>query len=473
MHTDDKPNILFVFCDQLRYGALGVEGNPIIRTPNVDRLAGQGVVFDQAFSNCPICSPFRGNVLTGRYPHQHGVVDNEYELWPDQTTLPQVLKGAGYRTAFFGKWHLGYGPYTEEKRHGFDCMAAHNCNHSYYEVNIHENETGPIPLEGWAPERVTDRAIEWLKNQGSAPFLLMLGWGPPHWPYDQYPEAFKVYAADQMTLPPNVPEALAPFARQEMADYYGNVTGLDAQMGRLLDALEERGLAENTVVCFTSDHGDHIWSHGYGKPNDNWLHPAKRASKATPYDEAVHIPFIVRGPGVQPGRRSDAMCSSVDMMPTLLGLCGLPVPDPVEGADLSHVLTGGHGTPPDSVYLQNLGEGWPYRGEWVGFWRAVRTPRHTYARWHDNTTGPWLFDREADPYEIDNLAGNPEHAQTERQLRARLDQWIADTGDPFDTGERDGRIGALVLGQRFTHPKWTRPESPRPADRSGPERQVE
>ena len=133
----ERPNILFMFCDQLRYGTLGAEGNPIIRTPNLDRLAAEGVVFEQAFSNCPICSPFRGNVLTGRYPHQHGVVDNEYELWRDQTTLAYVLGDAGYRTGFVGKWHLGYGPYTEEKRHGFDHLAAHNCNHSYYLVSIH------------------------------------------------------------------------------------------------------------------------------------------------------------------------------------------------------------------------------------------------------------------------------------------------------------------------------------------------
>jgi len=450
------PNLLFVFCDQLRHGTLGCEGNGLCRTPNLDRLAAEGVVFDNAFSNCPICSPFRGNLLTGRYPHQHGVVDNEYELWHDQVTLPQVLTEAGYDTAFVGKWHLGDGPYTEGKRYGFDRMAAHNCNHSYYQVSIHENERGPIPIEKWAPEGETDRAIRWLEEDRHSPFLLMLGWGPPHWPYDQYPQEFNVYDPAQIEPAPNVPEALAPFARQEIADYYGNVAGLDAQMGRLMDALDRLGLAENTMVCFTSDHGDHLWAHGYGKPGDGWLHPSKRASKATPYDESCHIPFLVRGPGVRRRVRSDAMVSCVDMMPTLLRLCGLPVPDATEGADVSRVLTGGQAETPDSVYLQNLGEGWPYRGEWVGFWRAVRTRRYTYARWHNGTQGPLLFDRETDPYEMDNLAGDPEHADVEREMRERLDRWIADTDDPFDTGARDARIGALKLGQTFTHEKWKR-----------------
>ena len=387
--------------------------------------------------------------------------DNEYELRRDQTTLAHVLKGAGYDTGFVGKWHLGYGPYTEGKRHGFDYLAAHNCNHGYYKVSIYENENGPIPLDGWSPTRVTDLAVRFIEGRRDAPFFLMLGWGPPHWPYDQYPDAFNVYDPAQIEPAPNVPEALAPFARRELADYYGNVTGLDAEMGRLLDALDRLGLAENTIVCFTSDHGDHLWSHGYGKPMDGWLHPTKRASKATPYDESCHIPFLVRGPGIEAGRRTDTLFSSVDMMPTLLGLCGLAAPEAVEGADLSHVLTGdptgaGDGETPDSVYLQNLGEGWPYRGEWVGFWRAVRTDRHVYARWHNDTQGPLLFDRETDPYEMKNLAGDPEHAEIQTQLCARLDQWIADTHDPFDTGTRDHRIGALVLGQTFTHEKWKR-----------------
>jgi arylsulfatase A-like enzyme len=457
-----SPNIVFVFCDQLRYGTLGCEGNTVCRTPNIDRFAGQGVVFDNAFSNCPICSPFRGNVLTGRYPHQHGVVDNEYELHHDETTLPQVLKDAGYATAFVGKWHLGYGPYTEDKRYGFDTMAANNCLHDYYKVAYHNNERGPIPIEKWAPEEETDLAIRWIEEQqdpstGSGqgrPMFLMLGWGPPHWPYDEYPDEFKAYDPADIEVAPNVPKPLAPFARQEIADYYGNVAGLDAQFGRLMDTLDRLGLAEDTVVCFTSDHGDHLWAHGYGKPGDGWLHPTKRASKATPYEESCHIPFIARGPGVDAGRRSGAMISSVDMMPTLLGLLGRPIPDAVEGADVSHELTGGDGDEPDSVYLQNLGEGWPHRGEWVGFWRAVRTPRYTYARWHDDTQGPLLFDRKTDPHEMTNLAGNPDHAALEHNLRTRLGQWIADTADPFDTGDRDPRIGALKLGQTFTHDKW-------------------
>ena len=155
-----KPNIVFVFDDQHRYTALGASGNPVIRTPNLDRLATQGLTFDRAFSSCPICSPYRGQLLTGRYAHKNGVIDNEYRMRDDQVTLAQAFKRAGYHTGYVGKWHLGYPPYTEDKRYGFDTMAAYNCIHSYYKVAYSENESDPIKIDGWAPEKETDLAIQ-------------------------------------------------------------------------------------------------------------------------------------------------------------------------------------------------------------------------------------------------------------------------------------------------------------------------
>jgi arylsulfatase A-like enzyme len=454
-----RPNILFVFADQLRYTALGSSGNPVVRTPHLDRLASEGVVFEQAFSNCPICSPFRGTLLTGKYPHKNGVVDNEYRLFPGQDTLPRVLGQAGYRTGFVGKWHLGYGPYTEDKRHGFDYLAANNCIHDYYKVRYHENERGPITVDGWAPDDETSLGIRFMQDHvrrgDDSPFMLMLGWGPPHWPYKQYPDEYNVYDPAAVDLPKNVPVQMADFARREIAHYYGNVTGLDAQMGRLLESLDRLGVAEDTIVCFTSDHGDHLSSHGYGKPMDQWMHHSMRASKATPYDESIHIPFLVRWPAaIEPGRRTSALFSAIDMMPTLLGLCGVESPAGVQGSFLSHELTGGEGTARDSVYLQILGPGWPHRGPWVGFWRGVRTDRWLYARWHADEREPLLIDLTEDRWEMRNLAGQPDHAATQRQMEARLRQWIAETDDPFDSGERELTTGMLALGQQFTSDRW-------------------
>jgi len=432
----------------------------MIRTPAFDRLADEGVLFRQAFSSCPICSPYRAQILTGRYAHKNGVVDNEYRLSKDQTTLAQALKAAGYRTGYIGKWHLGYGPYTPEKRYGFDYMAANNCDHRHDAIHYYENEAGPFPVESWGPTGLTDLAIQFMRNHSEkdkdAPFLLMMSWGPPHWPYDKYPAKHNIYNGDDVNVPQNVPKAMMAFAREEIANYYGNVTALDEEMGRLMDWLEKQGLRENTILCFSSDHGDHLSSHGYGKPSDRWLHHSKRASKATPHEEAIHVPFILSYPkGVAAGQTTDVLFNSVDVMPTLLSLAGVDAPDGIQGRDLSHAILGTDGPQPDSVYLQILGPGWPHRGGWVGFWRGLRTDRWVYARWLNNED-VWLFDREKDPFEMANLAGSPEHKEIQVRLEQRLQQWIRDTDDPFETGERDPTTGMLCLGQTFTHEKWAR-----------------
>ncbi len=452
--ADKKPNIIFIFSDQQRYNTMGCIGNPVIQTPAFDRLAEEGVLFRQAFSSCPICSPYRAQVLTGRYSHANGVVDNEYKMNTDQATLAQTLKDAGYRTGFFGKWHLGYGPYTPDKRYGFDSMAAFNCVGPHGAIPYYENEDGPTQTGSWAPEDFTNLTTRFIEQDTDSPFFAMLSWTPPHWPYDKYPEEYNRYSPEEVDLPENVPVQMAAFARQEIADYYGNITALDAQLGRLMAWLKGRGLRENTILCYSSDHGDHLSSHGYGKPYDGWMHHTKRASKATPYEESIHVPFILSYPeAVKRGQTTDILFNSVDVMPTLLSLAGVEHPAGMQGQDLSHAVLGSEGPEPDSVYLQILGPGWPHRGDWVGFWRGLRTTRWTYARWLSGDV--WLFDRENDPFEMKNLAGSPEHKEIQVQLEQRLQQWIMDTDDPFETGERDPKTGMLCLGQRFTHEKWT------------------
>ncbi len=457
-----KPNILFIFADQLRYSALGSSGNTEVISPNLDRIADQGMVFDKAFSSCPVCSPYRGQLLSGMYSHKNGVVDNEYKLKTNITTLPQALKEEGYKTGYVGKWHLGYGPYTKDKRYGFDYMAAYNCNHRYYNISYYENEKGPIPINGWAPEEETSLAInfikEHVKNDGDKPFALLLSWGPPHHPYDEYPDKYKIYDPSKVTISPNVPEKYQDIAKEELADYYGNITAIDAQMERILRTLDELGLSEDTILCFTSDHGDHVRSHGYAKCNDkSETDNTRRASKATPFDESVHIPFIVRWPGkIAEGQRTGVFLGSVDVMPTLLGMCEVNSPDGMQGVDLSHVLLGGTGEVNDSVYLQILGEGWPHRGRWVGYWRGVRNHRWLYARWYNNEYGPYLFDVQNDPYQLNNLYYNSEYAKVKEEMEKRLVKWMEDTEDPFDTGERDDKNGMLKLGQEFTDEKWLR-----------------
>jgi arylsulfatase A-like enzyme len=226
-----------------------------------------------------------------------------------------------------------------------------------------------------------------------------------------------------------------------------------------MEALDRLNIAENTILCFSSDHGDHLSSHGYGKPMDRWMHPSRRASKSTPYDEAIHIPFLLRYPRVvKPGRRTQVMFSSVDVMPTLLALCGVKIPDGVQGRNLAHVVTEKDGDqPPDSVYLMNMGLGWPNREKWVGCWRGVRTERWVYARWHDpDEHKPVLFDRQNDPYELKNLAENPKFAEVRSQMEARLKEWMTRTDDPFETGARDRSTGMLAMDFKL-QARWAKP----------------
>ena len=232
-------------------------------------------------------------------------------------------------------------------------------------------------------------------------------------------------------------------------------------MARLLQALDRLGISDNTIVCYTSDHGDHLSSHGYGKPSDRWLDDSMRASKATPYEESCHVPFVVRWPGVIPaGTRSDAFFGTIDLVPTLLGACDAPIPDCLQGRDITSIWRGE--APPadtdrtpgasESVYLQNMAHGWPNRRGWVGRWRGVRTEQYTYARWYANERDPWLFDRKEDPLEMVNLADSAEAKPVVEEMEERMHRWMEGTHDPFEYGRRGPR-GFLDLGQVFADPE--------------------
>ena len=456
-----NPNLLFVFSDQQRYSALGADGNGIVRTPHIDAMAGEGMVCDGVFSNHPLCSPYRAILISGRYAWQNGVIDNEYRLHTGIPTLPGTLRAHGYATAHVGKWHLGHGPFTEAKRYGLDYLAANNIPGNYYGTTYFENESGPHTHPDWGPTGETDLAIRFMERHREArpddPFALFVSWCPPHWPYDQYPREHAIYDPATVDLPGNVPRQMVDFARREIADYYGNCTALDAEMGRLLATLARLDVAGDTIVIYTSDHGDHLSSHGYTKPSDLWMHHSLRASKATAYEESVHVPFVIRWPGrVAPGSRSDAFIGTVDLMPSLLAACGVAEPEGMQGRDISPVWCGG--PPPvdrpdtpgavESVYLQNMAHGWPNRDGWVGRWRGVRTERYTYARWFANERGPWLFDRAADPDEMINLADSAAARPAVEEMEERLLRWMTATHDPFSYGRRGPR-GFLDVGQTF------------------------
>ncbi len=424
-------NLLFVFSDQQRAGDLGCEGNGQAITPHLDRMAAEGVRFTNAVSTCPVCTPYRAALLTGRYPLSNGMVINDVRLPVTETSLAHVLRDAGYVTGYFGKWHLD-GPYRGgftppgPRRQGFDTWAAADCCHDYMQAWYYRDDPEPIWIDGYDADHFTDLTIDFMRDyvraQTRGPgrpaprgFCAFLSWGPPHNPYEVMPEAYRVHDPARMALRPNVPPEDEELARQQYAGYFSHITALDRNLGRLRAALEELGIAEDTLVIFTSDHGDMLRSHGLYE-------------KQLPYEESIAVPFIACQPGRVPaGQTRDTLLNVPDLMPTLLAHLGVDCPRTVEGADLSFALRGRVGHEPTSAFIANPVPFMPHR--MIPEWRGVRTKTHTYAETLD---GPWLlFDNVADPYQRRNLADNPTVADTQAALQAELQSWLARLRDQF------------------------------------------
>ncbi len=421
------PNVLLVFADQMRAAAMGCMGNPQVKTPNLDRLAAGGALLSNCHSTDPVCTPFRAMMLTGRFGFHTGVMENDVALPFKEISLAEAFKGAGYATGFIGKWHLSAGrkakPGTPEKagfvppgeaRQGFDFWRALECSHEYFDTRYFADEPTPIPVHGYEPQVQTDLAIGFIKEHRGEPFCLVMSWGPPHNPYTP-PKEWDIYDPSQIKLRPNVPEADAALARKQIAQYYGLVSSLDHQMGRLLDTLAELQIERDTIVVFTSDHGDMLESQGW-------------TLKQKPWSEASNTPFILRYPAkVGAGRKRDLLLSTVDIMPTVLGMCGVKGPAAMDGVDLSPVLRGESGEEPESIFLYNQ----PHTGNNVGAsWRAVRTKRYLYAV---TNAGDWLlYDVLKDPYELHNLAGDPSVAPDVAHLRGLLTDWRRKADDELN-----------------------------------------
>ncbi len=450
-----RPNIVYVLADQLGYGHCGYAGNLQAYTPSIDRLASQGVNFRQAVTSMPVCSAYRASLWTGKYTTSTGMVINELRMNPNHTCIAHVLTRAGYDTGYIGKWHLcanqlgnhldprnsftPRGPY----RLGFDGhWASYGFHHEYYGAYYHTEspEKIPYPKGAFEPDAQTDQAIEFVKSRanGEKPFCLILSVGTPHdpWRDGNVPkEDLERFRQTSFAPPPNYTEKLDPYGdawanrphnpaliQREMRVYYAMTSNLDRNVGRLMQAVEEAGISEDTIFVFTSDHGEMFGSHG-------------RRAKNIFYDEAARVPFVLRYPRrVRPGTVSDACLNTVDIFSTLLGLCGLgdATPKEVEGMDLSHLAMGKPGPEPEAALLMNTGAcaAWEDGHEW----RAIRDKRFTYAVYRGSEKLPrreLLFDNVADPYQMTDLIDDPAHAQTAKRFREMLRDRMSDLNDTF------------------------------------------
>jgi arylsulfatase A-like enzyme len=426
-----KPNILLVLADQWRAQAFGFAGDPNVRTPHLDSLQRESIRFVNAFSGMPVCCPYRASLLTGQRPLTHGVFLNDVPLPSNAVSIAKVLSAAGYDTGYIGKWHLdGHGRSSfipRERRQGFAYWKVLECTHDYTNSFYYADEPVRVKWEGYDAAAQTRDAQQYLRDhaQGPKPFCLFLAWGPPHDPYQTAPASDReLYAPEKIQLRQNVAESLRDSARRMLAGYYAHCTALDDCLGGLLATLRETGLERNTLLVFTSDHGDLLGSQG-------------GHNKQQPYDECIRVPLLMRWPavlGTKP-RRLQVPFGAEDMMPTLLGLCGLPIPGTVEGLNLSIRIQGEVDPPEGAVLLSCVA---PF-GQWTRRmggreYRGLRTDRYTYVR---DLQGPWLlFDNRKDPYQLDNLANRSMYAKRQEQLEASLREKLRDAHDEFLPGEQ-------------------------------------
>ncbi|HNY39987.1 MAG TPA: sulfatase [Bryobacteraceae bacterium] len=436
-----RPNVIWLFGDQHRAQALSCMHDPNVLTPNIDRMSVDGVHFTQAVAGFPLCCPFRGSLLTGKYPN-NCVVGHEYPLPKGQPTIAEPFKQAGYHTAWFGKWHLcgwhernGRGAHyisTPGQRGGFDEWVGYDNNNSQWDSWVHGGtgkEAFHYRLPGYETDELTNLFIKYIRERGAdkRPFFAALSVQPPHDPYVAPAEYMRRFAPAKLEMRPNVPNTpeVQDLARRELAGYYAMIENWDDNIARIRTALDATGLGVNTHIVLFSDHGDMHGSHGMYR-------------KMNPFEEAIRIPFIISGSTPRYANRTGRFpvpLNAPDIAPTTLGLCGISKPSWMEGSDFSAFRTGTGPLPasPDSAYLQTVvptghanSVNKPYRG-------VVTKDGWKYACFEG--TSYVMFNLNEDPYEQVNLAHNSRYRAERKKLIARVRQWVADTGDKFNLPE--------------------------------------
>ncbi|MFO7957637.1 MAG: sulfatase [Candidatus Brocadiia bacterium] len=470
----DRPNVVFILADQLRACSLPLYGEDQIETPNIDRLAAEGTTFTNMVSTCPVCTPYRSMLLTGRHPQTTGHVMNFVRTRHDEIGLGDVFARAGYRTAWIGKWHLHTGSFPQVEgpdfvpegrdRLGFEFWRGYNFHTRYFDGWVNRGDWRNEQWEGYETRALNRYAFEFMDAAGEEPFLCCLS---PHQPHGSSgrlaPEDCLERVPESLRLPDNVPERWLErggggsgnwgLSAPEMYRHYLAMTiALDDMVGELLDYLERTGRAQNTLFIFTSDHGSQVGA----QDEYPW-------TKMRPYEESLLVPLVARRPGVfEAGATCEALTAPVDLMPTLCGLCELPVPRSVEGHDLSDAWRGRPGAfEQDAVLTMNFSATHDYLQDGKE-WRGVRTKEHSYARWRDGREQ--LFDLRSDPLEMEDLAGDPEYGNLRESLEGRMHELMAALGDElvpctsyapwFDNYRRVVRNARGPLGNPEAEPDW-------------------
>lgn len=436
-----RPNMIWIVTDQQRASSLACNGDPNVNTPNLDMMARFGINFQQAVSSYPICCPFRGTMLTG-LRHSQCVPGHCYQMPPEQTTIADIFNQNGYDTAFFGKWHVDgcrrnslMHIVPPERRGRFNRWIGYENNDSQWNTWIHGHDANhqEIPqhqLKGYETDGLTDLLLDYIDERSQnpdQPFFAVLSVFPPHEPYVAPAEQLRHYKWNDIILRDNVPAdpAFQENAKRQLARYYAMVENIDTNVGRVLQTLRDHDMELDTHIMFFSDHGDMMGSHGmYGK--------------VVPHEESLRIPFIISGAVSHHYQyysgNSDALITDLDIVPTTLGLCGIPVPPALEGYDYSYIRYGS----PQERQQRSLQEPQYTFAESImpreccdKAWRAVITrDGWKYATFENEE---WLlFDLNSDPYEQHNLAHANYMADKRRELNAVLKAHLEEVGDSFE-----------------------------------------
>lgn len=423
----NKPNIVYILTDQWRAQALGYAGDPNVKTPRLDEFAMESVNFKNAVSVAPVCTPHRAALMTGRFPTTTGMILNDLYLPSEELCMAEIFKAQGYNTAHIGgKWHLdGHGRLNNvepERRQGFDFWMGNECSHNYNNELYYENDDPQVKyFKGYSPYAIANAANDYMASNAESdkPFLLFISIGTPHFPHHSAPKAFKeMYPKEDLILAPNVPKNKEKKTREELQGYYGHCTATDKAIGDILDKMKELELMENSIFVFTSDHGEMMGAHDRS--------PFK---KQVGWDESIKVPFLISYPsiGKNKGAVVNAPINTPDILPSLLGLAKLNIPETIEGEDISELIKNPDPKADRTALVMGVT---PFGGNAKDAeYRLIRTKQYTYERTLEGASK--LFDNIEDPYQMDNLVGNPEYSDLQQTLETKLNEKLEIIGDDF------------------------------------------
>ena len=419
------PNIIFILTDDHRWDAFGCMDHPFLKTPNLDRIAGEGVMFENSFCTTSLCSPSRASFLTGQYAHTHGVKTNHTPWDEKNVTFIELLKQAGYDTAFIGKWHMpGEGLPRVRGLDHFITFTSQGGQGVYYDCPLYIDGVHTERKGKYITEDLTDLALQWINRPRKNPFCLYLSHKAAHFGFAPPKHLDGMYKGIDLHLPPEADDFI-PITNRHLfvgapaplsflyRRYCETVVSVDEQVGRVLQKLDEMGMAEDTILIYAGDNGHFFGEHGL-------------YDKRLAYEESIRIPFFVRYPGLipDPGRRARQMALNIDLAPTLLELIGRKIPPGMQGRSLVPILRSKDATGRKSW----LYEHYPVYPIPIPGIAAVRTDTHKYITYQNNIRPPELFDMVSDPKEKHNLIGTPRGKELLPRLKSELEKIKATTG---------------------------------------------